>query len=94
MATDTPQKYQEDQKLECTYTVQKWYCNTAQVARKMTGRNIHIMTAKTTRGKTVEKERAEAGWQSYEEVKTTAAKREKWKDSLEALCATRHEEDR
>ena len=42
----------------------------------------------------VEKERAEAGWRSWEEVKTVEANRDAWKDSVKTLCATRHEEDR
>ena len=36
----------------------------------------------------------EAGWRSWEEVKTVAANRDKWRDSVKALCATRHKEDR
>ena len=43
---------------------------------------------------TVEKERAEAGWQWWEEGKTVAVNRDKWRDSVRALCAMRHEEDR
>ena len=49
---------------------------------------------KTTWRRTVEKERAEAGWRSWEEGKTEAANRDKWRDSVKALCATRHKEDR
>ncbi len=43
---------------------------------------------KTTWRRTVEKERAEAGWRSWDEARVTAANREKWKESAEALCAT------
>lgn len=39
-------------------------------------------------------ERVETGWQSWEEVKTVAANRDRWKHSVKALCATRREEDR
>ena len=49
---------------------------------------------KTTWTRTVEKERAEAGWQSWEEAKTVAVNRDKWRDSVKALCAMRHKEDR
>ena len=48
----------------------------------------------TTWRRMVEKERAEAGWRSWEEVKTVAANRDAWKNSVKTLCATRHEEDR
>ncbi len=41
--------------------------------------------------RTVKKERKEMGWKSWTEVQTKAADREKWKHSLKALCATRHE---
>ena len=68
--------------------------NNAQVARKMTGRSIHIMSAKDHAEQTVEKERAKAGWQSCEEVKTTAAQREKWKDSLGPYMPRGMSEDR
>ena len=47
-----------------------------------------------TWSRTVEKERAEAEWQSWEELKTVAANRDKWRHSVEALCATRNQEDR
>ena len=49
---------------------------------------------KTTWRRTVEKERQEGGWKSWSEVRTAAADREKWKRSVKALCATRHEVDR
>ena len=39
---------------------------------------------KTTWRHTVEKEWAEAGWQSWEEAKTIAANRDKWRDSVQA----------
>ena len=45
---------------------------------------------KTTWRRTVEKERQEAGWRSWEEVRTPATYREEGKSSVEALCATRH----
>ena len=49
---------------------------------------------KTTWRRTVEKERKDAGWRSLEEAKTAATSREKWRTSVEALCATRRVEDR
>ena len=49
---------------------------------------------KTTWRRTVEKERGEGGWKSWLEVRTAAANREKWRSSVKALCATRHEVDR
>ena len=49
---------------------------------------------KTTWRRTVEKERDEAGWRSWNEVRTVAADRERWKSSVKALCATRHKVDR
>ena len=49
---------------------------------------------KTTCRRTVEKGRDEAGWRSWNEVRTVAADRERWKSSVKALCATRHEVDR
>ena len=49
---------------------------------------------KATWKRTVEKQRAEAGWQSWAEGKTIAVNRDKWRDSVKALCATRHKEDR
>ena len=49
---------------------------------------------KTTWRHTVEKEMQEAGWRSWEEVRTAATSREEWKSSVKALCATRHGEDR
>ena len=48
---------------------------------------------KTTWRRTVEKERQEAGWRSWEEVQTAATNREEWRSSVKALCATRHEKD-
>ena len=41
----------------------------------------------TTWRRTVEKERKEAGWQSWSEVRTAAADHEKFKRSVKALCA-------
>ena len=49
---------------------------------------------KTTWRRTVEKERKEGGWNSWSEARTAAANREKWRSSVEALCATRHKVDR
>ena len=48
----------------------------------------------TTWRRTVKRECTEAGWRSWEEVKTFIANRDKWKDSVKALRATRHEKDR
>jgi hypothetical protein len=49
---------------------------------------------KTTWRKTVEKERREDGWGSWDEVRAVAADRERWRSYVKALCATRNEEDR
>ena len=49
---------------------------------------------KTTWRRSVEKERGEAGWRNWDEVWSEAADREKWKCTVKALCATRHEENR
>ena len=49
---------------------------------------------KTTWRRTVEKERTLAGWRSWAEARTVAANRSEWRRSVEALCATRHPEDR
>ena len=48
---------------------------------------------KATWRRTVEKEREEAGWKSWNEVRIVAADREKWKRSVKALCAMRREAD-
>ena len=45
---------------------------------------------KTTWRRTVEKEKQEAGWKSWEEVRTAATNREEWKSSVKALGANRH----
>ena len=42
----------------------------------------------------MEKEREDAGWRSWEEERTAATNREKWRTSLEALCAMRRVEDK
>ena len=44
--------------------------------------------------KTVEKERKNAGWTTWNQVRTIAMDRKKWREQVEALCATRHEADR
>ena len=49
---------------------------------------------KTTWACTVKKERKEAGWESWNDLKTIAANRGKWKHSVEAFCAMRHGDDR
>ena len=49
---------------------------------------------KTTWRGTVDREMREGGWGSWDEVRVAAAVREKWKDSMKALCAMGHEEDR
>ena len=49
---------------------------------------------KTTWRQTVEKERAMAGWKSWEEARALAKDRDKRKKSSAALCATEREEDR
>ena len=49
---------------------------------------------RTTWRRTVEKERRDGGWGSWDEVRVAAAGREKWKGSVKALCAKRHLEDR
>ena len=43
---------------------------------------------KTTWHQTVEKERNEIGWRSWEEARMAAARREKWRKSVKALCGT------
>ena len=43
---------------------------------------------KTTWRRTVEKERSEAGWQSWREARTAAQDGNRWKAHVEALCAT------
>jgi hypothetical protein len=43
---------------------------------------------KTTWRRTVEKERAEAGWRSWDVARVTAVDRTKWRKAGEALCAT------
>lgn len=48
---------------------------------------------KTTWRSTVEKERREVGWNSWDEARVTAADRKRWRESVEALCATRHARD-
>ena len=42
---------------------------------------------KTTRRRTVEKERSRAGWQSWREMRTAAQDRNRWRVSVKALCA-------
>jgi len=49
---------------------------------------------KTTWRRNVEKERAMAGWKSWEEARALAKNRSKSKRSSVALCTTEHEEDR
>ena len=49
---------------------------------------------KTTWRRTVEREMREGGWGSWDEVRSVAVDREKWKASVKALCATGHAEDR
>lgn len=49
---------------------------------------------KNTWGHTAVKERKEVGWKSWNEVQTITADQERWKCSVKALCATRHEEDK
>ena len=57
------------------------------------GRYITISWAerlKTVWRWTVKKEWKEAGWSSWEEMRTIAADREKWRTSVNALCAMMH----
>ena len=42
---------------------------------------------KTTWRRTVERERGEAGWRTWEKVRSEAADREKWRSCVEAPCA-------
>ena len=49
---------------------------------------------RTTWRRTVERERAKAGWKNWSEVQMAAADRDSWQDCVEALCATWHEEER
>ena len=44
--------------------------------------------------RTVEKERREAEWSSWDEAQVTTADRNEWRNSVEALCATKRAEDR
>lgn len=48
---------------------------------------------KTTWRRTVERERKQGGWKTWNEARESARARDKWKQSVMALCATRHEED-
>lgn len=43
--------------------------------------------------RSIEKERSEAGWKSWEEARIIARDWDRWKRSIKALCATEHEED-
>ena len=49
---------------------------------------------KMTWRRTVEKEREDAGIRSWKQARTIAMDREKWREQVKALCATRHEVDR
>ena len=49
---------------------------------------------KTTWRRTVEKERKEFGLRTWDEARVQARDRQIWRKSVEALCASRHEEDR
>ena len=49
---------------------------------------------KTTWRRTVEKERKELGWNTWEEARAVAVNRDRWRSLTEALCTTRCEEDR
>ena len=49
---------------------------------------------KTTWRRTVERERMEGGWKSWEEARTVAANRERWKCFTEALCISRYETEK
>ena len=49
---------------------------------------------RTTRRRTVEKERNELGWKSWNEAKRVARNRGSWKESTATLWATGPEEDR
>ena len=44
--------------------------------------------------RTVEKERKELGWNTWEEARAVAVNRDRWRSLTEALCTTRCEEDR
>ena len=44
--------------------------------------------------RTVEKERKELGWNTWEETRAVAVNRDRWRSLTEALCTTRCEEDR
>ena len=49
---------------------------------------------KTTWRRTVEKERKELGWNTWEEARAVAVNRDRWRSLTEALCTTRCKEDR
>ena len=61
------------------------HCATALTWTPMGKRKVG--RPKTTWRRTVEKERAMAGWKSWEEVRALAKDRDKWKKSSAALCA-------
>lgn len=48
---------------------------------------------KTTRRRSLERERSEAGWKSWEEARIIARDRDRWKRNIKVLCATEHEQD-
>lgn len=49
---------------------------------------------KTTWRRTVERERNEAGWKTWNQARATALDRAEWRLRVEALCASRHTADR
>ena len=49
---------------------------------------------KTTWRRTVESERKALGYKTWAETRIAASNKDKWRCSVEAICATRHEEDR
>ena len=54
---------------------------------------VYFQVSETTWRGTKEKEQKEKGWSSWEETRTIAADREKWRITVKAACAIRNEED-
>ena len=49
---------------------------------------------KTTWRRMIELERKALGYNTWAETRTAATNKDQWRRSVEALCATRHQEDR
>ena len=73
-------------------TPREHHCATALTWTPMGKRKVG--RHKTTRRRTVEKERTMAGWKSWEEARALAKDRDKCRNSSAALCATEREDGR